>query len=123
MAARIVDANDEGNRRKEHHGNLVLDLARLTQRHAGPTVVFFGAGAGMADGLPSTEEMALRIRDALLQRVGDIAFATPPSLDAFLERGDSASLMALLSEVNAGLATWGVAPLLYRILSWAAARS
>lgn len=102
---------------------MVLDLARLTQRRAGPTVVFFGAGAGMADGLPSTEEMASRIRDALLQRVGDIAFATPPSLDAFLECGDAESLMALLSDVNEGLATWGVGPLLYRILSWAAARS
>jgi hypothetical protein len=75
---------------------MVVDLSSLTKRTRGPIVLFLGAGSGVADGLPSTNDVAVRVRDRLVE-IG--VSKGPASLPLFLEEPDGERLMFLLREL------------------------
>jgi hypothetical protein len=63
------------------------------------TVVFFGAGAGVADGLPSTDAIAEKVATFLAARGVDRAFLLPASLDVLIAEPTGKNLMRLLADV------------------------
>ena len=100
-----------------------FDLSQLARRRAAPTVVFLGAGAGMADGLPSTDGMAAAMAEAIVESRLEAAYLALPSFRAFLKGRNAATLMDLLADVTARGDADPVAHTLFRVLGWAAARS
>ncbi len=98
-----------------------FDIDQFLNRAPGGTVVFLGAGAGMADGVASTAGMASEIRTWLELRLHP-TFVRLPEVTAFLRRGDPETLAALASVVERErIESNPVASLLYRRLTWAAA--
>jgi hypothetical protein len=73
-----------------------MDLSCLTKRTRGPIVLFLGAGSGVADGLPSTDDLAARVRD-LLTKIGIVKGL--PSLPKFMKRPRGEELTFLLREL------------------------
>jgi hypothetical protein len=72
----------------------------MTSRgHPKETVVFLGAGAGVADGLPSTNAVAEKVATFLAGRGVDRAFLLPASLDVLIGEPTGKNLMRLLADV------------------------
>jgi hypothetical protein len=98
-----------------------MDLSRYLKRRRGPTVLFLGAGAGIADGLPSTASMVASINTALDRLGDDSRFSGMERLDVFRTRGDLESFLDLLDEAGSLRQTSPLHTALYRRLAWATA--
>lgn len=95
----------------------MLNLEEVIAQRHGPMVIFLGAGAAVADGLPSTDKVTEEIRDFLIEdRITySLLFKEdrtlfeefyvqhtrthPPSLDNFLGKPNGESLMKLFSDI------------------------
>lgn len=99
------------------------NLSQFVSKRRGATVLFLGAGAGMADGLPSTDDMARSIPDRMEYERSQPAYFTFPAFRSFWRQGDTATLMELLGVLGEQLFDNPVAGRLYVALTGAAASS
>ncbi len=64
------------------------------------TVLFLGAGAAVPDGLPSTDEVAKRVRDILASQKVHETFLLPQSLDLFIASPTGESLTRVVNDIR-----------------------